>query len=307
MVRYLPSLKALRAFEAAAHHLSFTKGAEDLNVTQGAVSHQVKSLELQLGVKLFHRLHQGLTLTQSGQAYLPVVRDAFDRLAAGTELLLDHESAGVLTVSVSPNFASKWLVHRLGDFITRHPEIDLRIRASMGHTDFAREDVDMAIRHGDGHWPDLDVARLAAEEVFPVCSPTLMDGPTPLRIPADLCHHVLLHDLSRGGWPAWLTAAGVGDIDSTRGPVFNQTSMVIDAAVEGQGVALARSVLATADLLSGRLVQPFDVTIPADFAYYIVCPKIPAERPKISTFRTWLLNEAEIERQRLGALGERSD
>lgn len=307
MVRNLPSLNALRAFEAAARHLSFTKGAKDLNVTQGAVSHQVKALEGQLGVKLFHRLHQGLMLTRSGQAYLPVVREAFDRLAAGTEQLLDRENAGVLTVSVSPNFASKWLIHRLGDFSARHPEIDLRIRASMRHTDFAREDVDLVVRHGDGHWPGLDVVRLAAEEVFPVCSPRLVDGPTPLRVPDDLRHHVLLHDLSRGGWPAWLAAAGVSDIDCARGPVFNQTSMAIDAAVEGQGVALARSVLAAADLLAGRLVQPFDVTVPADFAYYIVCPKVTAERPKISTFRDWLLNEAEAERQRLGALGERSD
>ena len=168
MPRRLPSLNALRAFEAAARHESFTKAAADLNVTQGAVSHQVKALEAELGLKLFLRESKRLILTDPGRAYLEVVRDAFDRLAAGTEHLLQRENAGVLTVSMSPNFAAKWLIHRLGDFVATHPGIELRVSASMQHIDFAREDVDLAIRHGEGDWPGLHVTRLCTESLFPV-------------------------------------------------------------------------------------------------------------------------------------------
>src|SRR5881227_2888342 len=161
MPRQLPPLNALRAFEAAARSESFTRAAEELCVTQGAVSHQVKALEATLGIKLFNREHQRLVITDAGRDYLNVVRDAFDRIAVGTEQLLQRQNSGVLTVSTSPDFAAKWLVHRLGHFVEAHPEIDLRVSASLHHVDFAREEVDIAVRHGEGNWPGLDAALLS--------------------------------------------------------------------------------------------------------------------------------------------------
>jgi LysR family transcriptional regulator, glycine cleavage system transcriptional activator len=302
MTRRLPSLNALRAFEVAARHLSFTRAADELAVTQGAVSHQVKALERQLGVALFNRQNQRLTLTSAGQAYLPVVRDAFDRLAAGTEQLVAAEQSKRLTISVSPNFAANWLVPRIGHFVEQHPEIDLRINAALHHVDFAREDVDMAVRHGEGHWPELHVVRLCREELFPACSPKLLEGTHPLPAPADLRHHTLLHLDDRQDWRKWLDAAGVEGVDLAHGVVFNQASMAIRAAVDGQGVTLARTALVALLLLEGRLVRPFALALPARYAYYIVCPKATAERPKITLMRDWLLAEAAADEAKLAGL-----
>jgi LysR family transcriptional regulator, glycine cleavage system transcriptional activator len=302
MTRRLPSLNALRAFEVAARHLSFTRAADELAVTQGAVSHQVKALERQLGVALFNRQNQRLTLTSAGQAYLPVVRDAFDRLAAGTEQLVAAEQSKRLTISVSPNFAANWLVPRIGHFVEQHPEIDLRINAALHHVDFAREDVDMAVRHGEGHWPELHVVRLCREELFPACSPKLLEGAHPLPAPADLRHHTLLHLDDRQDWRKWLDAAGVEGVDLAHGVVFNQASMAIRAAVDGQGVTLARTALVALLLLEGRLVRPFALALPARYAYYIVCPKATAERPKITLMRDWLLAEAAADEAKLAGL-----
>lgn len=302
MSRRLPPLNALKAFEAAARHESFTRAAEELCVTQGAVSQQVKALEAELGLKLFVREPRRLVITGAGRDYLAVVRDALDRIAAGTERLLQRQSAGTLTVSTSPNFAAKWLVHRLGRFAELHPGIDLRVGAALHHVDFAREDVDVAIRHSDGDLPGLEVTRLCREELFPVCSPELATGPAALRRPADLARHTLLHLDSRQDWLKWLDAAGVTGVDLSRGPVLNQASMGIDAAVDGQGVALARTALAARDLLAGRLVRPFDLVLPVSYAYWIVCPKANAALPKIVTFRDWLLAEAAEETRRLEAM-----
>lgn len=292
MRRRLPPLNAIKAFEAAARNESFTRAAEELNVTQGAVSHQVKALEADLGLKLFLRERNRLILTDPGRAYLVVVRDAFDRLAAGTEHLLQRENAGVLTVSMSPNFAAKWLIPRLGGFVAMHPGIELRVSASMHHVDFAREDVDLAIRHGDGEWPGLHVTRLCTEALFPVCSPRLMQGHKPLRAPADLQNFTLLHSRERNDWATWLKAAGVERLDASRGIVFNQMSMAMDAATDGQGVALARTAIATWDLRAGRLVRPFGPMLRVPYAYYIVCPKATADRQKVATFRNWLISQA---------------
>lgn len=299
MLRRLPSLNALKAFEAAARHQSFTKAAEELFVTQGAVSHQVKALETELGLKLFNRERQRLIITEAGRAYLEVVRDAFDRVAAGTDRLLQLQRSGVLNVTTSPNFAAKWLVHRLGRFVEAHPDIDLRVSASLQHVDFARDDFDMAIRHGDGHWPSLDVTRLCVEELFPVCSPKFLRGRNALRSPQDLRRCTLLHVDDRRYWARWLETANVVSADADRGPLFNQASMAIDAAVDGQGVALARTALAAWDLRAGRLVRPFALALPAPYAYWIVCPKPTAGLPKISTFRAWLLAEAAEDAKRL--------
>jgi LysR family glycine cleavage system transcriptional activator len=304
MPRRLPSLNALKAFEAAARHESFTRAADELCVTQGAVSHQVKALEAELGFRLFHRERQRLVVTEAGRSYLDVVRDAFDRIAAGTERLLQRQSVGALTVSTSPNFAAKWLVHRLGRFAEVHRSIDLRVSASLHPVDFVREDVDVAVRHGDGNWSGLHVTRLCIEALFPVCSPKLLRGPHALRAPSALGHHVLLHLDDRRDWAKWLDAAGCAGADLGRGPVFNQASMAIDAAIEGQGVALARSALAAWDLLAGRLVRlPFGPPLPMPYAYWIVCPRATANLPKITAFRNWLVGEAEEDARRLDARG----
>jgi LysR family transcriptional regulator, glycine cleavage system transcriptional activator len=297
----LPQITALRSFEVAARCLSFTQAARQLNVTQGAVSHQVKGLEELLGVRLFHRERQQLRLTESGQGYLPFVREAIDRLKAGADFLAARENSGVLTVSVSPNFAAKWLVNRMGDFVQNQPDIDLRITASLQHVDFDSNDVELAVRHGHGDWPDLHVTKLAREEIFPVCSPELLRTTAAIRTPADLKDHVLLHDASRDDWPLWFAAAGLDAIDVSRGPGFDQTSIVIDAAIAGQGVALARSALAAHDIRTGKLVRLFDISLPAPYGYYIVGPKSNAAQPKIVRFRNWLLAEAEADARALAA------
>ena len=302
MTGRLPSLNALRAFESASRHLSFTRAASELNVTQGAISHHVKALEADFGFPLFVREHQTLRLTAAGAAYVPVVREAFDRLSLGTADFLRQERAGKLTVSMSPNFASKWMIHRLGRFAERHPDLDLRISPTVHRVDFLREDVDMAIRHGDGRWPDLHVARLCVEEFFPVCSPRLLESGIRMARPSDLGHATLLHDAGWRNWPEWLAAAGAPEIDASRGPSFDYLSNAIDAAVQGQGVALARTALAAADLLQGRLVRLFDVRLPTPFAYFIVCPKAVAAKPKIATFREWLLGEAAEDAEGLARL-----
>lgn len=297
-MRRLPPLNSIRAFEAAARHLSFTRAARELNVTQSAVSHQIKALEARLGVPLFRRLNRALLLTDEGQAYLPAVRDALDRLAEATERLLVGETSGTLTVSVMPSFAARWLVPRLARFRDLHPDIDVRLSASDKLVDFARDDVDVAIRYGRGTYPSLHVTRLLGEDVFPVCSPALRDGDPPLRRLADLARHTLLHDIVDDicpDWPTWLRLMGADGIDTSRGPVFSDSSMLLQAAVDGQGVALGRSALAAADLEAGRLVKPFDVRTPLDVAYYLVCPRSTAERPKIAAFRAWLLAEADAE------------
>ena len=287
-----PSLAAVRAFETAARTLSFTGAANELGQTQGAVSHQVSTLEARLGVKLFERQARGLKLTEAGERYLPLVRDSLERLRTAEDLVR-LERPSVLTVTMSPNFASKWLVPRLGGFSVTHPNLDLRISASVQHVDFNREDIDLAVRHGEGHWPELHVTRLCAEELFPVCSPSLLKAGPPIRTPADLAKHVLVHDRSRKHWRDWLAAFGVESTKDERGPVFDQTALAIDAALAGQGVALARTALASLDLIAGRLVRPLQEAIPAEYAYWIVCRKSAADAPKISQFRSWLIEQVQ--------------
>lgn len=290
MTRRLPPLNALRAFEAAARHLSFTKAADELHVTQAAVSHQIKALEEWLGLPLFRRINRGLVLTDAGQAYLPPLRDALDSMANATERLFRKDSAGALTISTMPSFAAKWLVMRLGRFQAAHPELDVRLHTTSQLVDFAQQDVDVAIRFGSGNWPDLRVERLLSEDIFPVCCPRLL--PT-LRRPEDLKNHTLLHDDYIITWGSWLTAAGVHGVDATRGQYFTDSALVLQAAMEGHGVALARQVLVADDLAAGRLVRPFDVTLTGEYAYYLAAPHHYFSRPKVKAFREWLFAEAE--------------
>ena len=302
MARRLPPLNALKAFEAAARHENFTRAAEELCVTQGAVSHQVKSLEHDLDVKLFIRGRQQLVITEAGKSYLVFIRDALDKIAIGTERLLQQQDAGILMVSTSPSFASRWLAHRLGRFAEIHPGIDLRISATLHHVDFAREDIDIAIRHGSGEANGLHVTRLCAEELVPVCSPALVNGRNPIRGPEDLSRHTLLHINDRNDWLRWIEAAGVKTVDASRGPILSQASMVLDAAAAGQGVALGRSALAALDLIAGRLIRPFRLSLPLQYGYWIVCPKTSAKLPKIVLFRDWLLAEAAEDARRVRCL-----
>jgi LysR family glycine cleavage system transcriptional activator len=301
MRRRLPVLNTLRAFEAAARHGSFTRAAEELCLTQGAISHQVKALEDELGVKLFNREHQRLVITQAGRAYLVEVGDALDRIAIATERLVERQRSGALTISTSPDFAAKWLVHRLGKFAQSHPEIDLRLSAAMHRVDFAREDVDVAVRHGKGDWEGLHVERLCAEQLFPVCSPRLVEAGNLTR-PADILKFPLLHLDTRDDWAVWLDSAGVAGADVSRGSIMNHASMLIDAAIDGQGIALARTVLAAWDLVHGRLVRPFAQALPLSRSYWIVCPKATASLPKIRTFNNWLLAEAAEDVRRVDEL-----
>jgi LysR family glycine cleavage system transcriptional activator len=302
MPRRLPALNALRSFEAAARHESFTRAAEELCVTQGAVSHQVKALEQEIGIKLFNRERQRLVITESGREYLAVVRDALDRIAFGTERLMQRQNSGGLTISTSPDFAAKWLVHRLGRFAEAHPDIDLRVSGTMHHVDFAGEEVDLAVRHGDGNWAGLHVERLCGDELFPVCSPKLVSGRQRLSRPADVLKFTLLHLEGRNDWSNWLESAGVADVAQPHGLVLNRSSMLIDAAAGGQGIALARTTLAAWDLVTGRLVRPFAHALRLSKNYWIVCPKATAMLPKVKKARDWLIAEAAEDLRRVSKL-----
>lgn len=292
MPRHLPPLSALRAFEAAARHLSFTRGGRELEVTQAAVSHQIRALEAYLGVKLFRRLSRGLVLTDSGQEYFTRVRDAFERLERATARLRRHETSGRLTVSVLPSFAARWLVPRLGRFRERHPSVDVHLAPDERLVDFASGAADVAVRYGGGSYRGLESLRLLEEELFPVASPRLFETGVPLGEPSDLRYHTLLHDELPDSWKRWLLAAGVEDVDPTPGPTYSDSSHLVQAAVEGQGVALARSVLAEAELRAGRLVRLFDQPLPSEFAYYLVYPETSAALPKVAAFRAWILEES---------------
>jgi LysR family transcriptional regulator, glycine cleavage system transcriptional activator len=301
MRRSLPPLNALRSFDAAARHQSFTRAAEELCVTQGAVSHSVKALETELGLQLFKRERNGLVITDAGRDYLAVVRDVFERLELGTDRVLKRQRSGTIAVSTSPDFAAKWLIARLGRFAEAHPEIELRLSATMHHVDFAREDVDLAIRHGNGNWLGLDAVNLTAEELFPVFSPSLMTNRGGIHEPEDVLRFPLLHLDDRLDWSRWLEAAGAPSEGLLHGPIVNHASMLIDAAIDGQGIALARTMLASSDLIAGRLVRLFQAALPLKNNYWIICPKATRSLPKIIAFRDWLLEEVDTERQRLAA------
>jgi LysR family glycine cleavage system transcriptional activator len=302
MRRSLPPLNALRSFDAAARHQSFTRAADELCVTQGAVSHQVKALEDELGVRLFSRARNGIVITHAGRDYLSVVREAFDRIALGTEQLVQRQRSGPLTVSTSPDFAAKWLVYRLGRFSAAHPEIEVNVSANMHHVDFASEEVDVAIRHGLGNWPGLDAVNLCREELFPVCSPGLVHRLGGIRGPEIIARLPLFHLNDRRDWLKWLEMAGLSGVRPLSGPVFNHASMLIDAIIVGQGIALARTTLAAADMLGGRLARLCSAALPLSNTYWIVCPKPARDLPKIVTFRQWLLAEAENDARSLALL-----
>jgi LysR family glycine cleavage system transcriptional activator len=292
MTARLPSLNGLRAFEAAARHLSFTNAAAELNVTQTAISHQIRRLEQELGISLFVRQNRGLTLTPEARDYLPGVRAAFNDLRLATDRLQRKDNDHVLTVSTLASLAAKWLLPRLSSFQEAHPRIDVRITTSTALVDFKGGDVDAAIRYGRGHWPGLRADWLTADQLFPVCSPALLTGDKPLRCPQDLANHVLLHT-SQGyddDWRLWLTAAGLPtSISKQPGLTFDLIFMTVQAAIDGIGVAIGRTTYVEGDIAKGRLVVPFKIALPADAGFYLVSPEASAEKPKLAAFRQWLL------------------
>lgn len=290
----LPPLTSLRAFEAAARHLSFTRAAEELHVTQAAVSHQVKSLEDFLGQPLFMRLTRALELTPAGEGYAPVLKEAFESIERATRRLMeDQDKQGVLNISVSPTFLSRWLIPRLAHWQEVHPQIELRLVSTPKLADFVRDGVDMAIRHGRGVWPGLAAQRLFQAKSVPVASPKLLAGPIPLARPEDLARHTLLHDLVEpDNWRIWLAAAGVKDIDPERGMRFGTGAEALQAAIEGAGVALARRAIIRRDIEEGRLAIPFDAPTSKEFAFYVVYPEASWKRPKVKAFCDWALGQA---------------
>ena len=290
----MPPLGALHAFEAAARLLSFKAAAEELHVTPGAVSQQIKLLEDRLGAQLFTRRARSIELTDAGRLLLSPAQQAFRMLADAVARIRASDGAQVLTVSLLPSFAALWLVPRLGTFRVRCPDVDVRISATPKVADLERDDVDIAVRCGLGNYPGLHVEHLLAEDLFPVCSPRLRKG---LKKPADLAHHTLLHDETRTEWALWLQAIGLPDLAATRGPSFSLWELALQAAVAGQGVALGRSALVTPYLESGQLVRPFQISTPSAFAYYVVCLPQRAQEPKIAAFRAWLQDEVAVSTQ----------
>ncbi|MEM7123693.1 MAG: transcriptional regulator GcvA [Pseudomonadota bacterium] len=288
----LPALNGLQAFEAVARHRSFTRAAEELRLTQTAISHRIGRLEAQLGFQLFLRHGRDVELSPAGQTYLPGVRSAFEALYRATTDLLDEGGSGELTVSTLVSFAAKWLVPRLADFQSAHPEVAVRILTSPLPVDFARESIDLAIRYGDGRWPGLRADLLLREETFPVCSPKLLADSGRLSCPEDLAGHVLIHNTAfPEDWARWLAAVGQPDLDAKAHLRFDLGFAAIEAAADGAGVAMGRRSLAGYDLSKGTLVAPFELRIPRQ-AYYLVAPRRGAERPKVKIFRDWLLTAA---------------
>lgn len=315
MVDRLPPLNALRAFEVAGRHRSFTRAARELHVTPGAVSHQIKSLEAFLGVTLFLRTPQSLELTPAGQACLPELQEAFQTLSRAMARLRESETPHALTIGVAPAFAARWLVGRLQRFTDAHPDINVKIAAGIDYVDVLRQDggpartlapapgnlADLTIRFGLGEYPGYSVEPLCASAVTALCSPRLLEGSHPLRDMTDLAHHTLLHDetvyfdANEPDWAYYLQRAGVGGVDVSRGPTFNNAIFALSAAADGAGVALSMPILARPELDSGRLVIPFEFRLPSRNTYCVVRPLDRPLSASAALFREWLLREAQGE------------
>lgn len=300
MLRHIPGLASLKAFDASARHLNFTRAAAELNVTPAAVSHQIKELEEAIGVPLFQRTSRHMQLTRQGMILKPAIGEALEGLTRALQRIRQLENPTQLRVTASPSIAAKWLVPRLDRFLETAPGADVRIDVSSEPLDFEREDIDVAIRFGDGNYPGLMVEKLFHDTLFPVCAPELLKGTKPLREPKDLPQFTLIHlewEAQGAVWPnwrMWMLAAGVKDFNDTRGLHFSQTSLALQAAIDGHGVALGDSTLVGDDLAAGRLIKPFELALrsPAQFAYHLITRRDTAERPMTKAFRNWIIAEA---------------
>lgn len=293
--RRLPSLNAVRSFDAAARHLSFTRAARELCVTQGAVSRMVQALEAELGVALFLRLGRHLALTPAGAAYHPHIMDALDRIAAATRSIKHMDGGGVLSISVLPTFAMRWLVPRLPRFQQQHPDILIDITTNERLVNFSTEPIDIGIRYGLGQWPNTEATLFMHEDVAVFCSPVLLQRGPPLRAPADLAAHRLLqHSTRAGAWARYFAACALAPPDLSQSPAFEHFFMVIEATAAGMGVALLPQFLATDELASGRLVRPYEQTLRNEQAYYVVHAPGAGRTRKIRLVKQWLLEEAQL-------------
>jgi LysR family transcriptional regulator, glycine cleavage system transcriptional activator len=295
MRRRLPPLNALRAFEAAARHESFARAAAELHITRTAVSHQVRHLENHLGTPLFKRGHRNVQLTESGVAYLLTLKTAFDLIDSGSQRLVERNRGNRLVVNVDQDFATLWLVHAIGRFYARHRDISIEIVATASFAPISEEAFDCAIHFGRGDWTGVTRERLATWSDFPVCSPVLRGR---VREPADLCHWPLLHDRSTEPWRHWLAAVGAdGVVDWSAGPIFNGTTLCLEAAMAGHGVTIGDDLLASRFLESGLLIAPFNVGVTGPDAYYLLIAEAAAKKPQVQAFRHWLLQEMRRRRR----------
>ncbi len=296
MSQPLPPLNWLRAFEAAARHLSFTKAAVELNLTQAAISKQIKNLEEHLGERLFQRKPRSLVLTQIGAAYLPRVMDSFSRLADGTEEVFGRRGNEVLTVRISVGYAVGWLGSRLHTFFAAYPDTPLRIVSSVWTDAYDKERFDFEIRYGSGTWPGLEADRLTHEVLEPLCAPSLLQQDPPLRSVEDLSNHRLLHVMGyEEGWASWLRHAGAVGVNPGQGIQFDTSLLAFEVAATGGGIALGRRSMSAREIKSGRLVRPFDIAVPIDEAFYLVAARDGPRHPDADRFRNWLLNVAALD------------
>ena len=297
-MKRLPPLKSLQAFEAAGRHLSFTEAARELNVTPGAISQQIRMLEDFLETLLFRRLNRSIALTADGQIFLPLISNGFEQFNEAVSMLGQKRSEGPLTITSAPSFVSKWLIPRLAKFKSAHPGIDVRIDTSDRLVDFRHEDIDVGIRFGNGVYPELDTVFLFSFDLIPVCAPQLMHQGNGLRKISDLRHHTLLHsnydELDPGfpDWAMWLKVVEAEQIDADHGIYFNQSDLLFQAALDGQGVALLANVMAEPEIRAGRLVQPFATRLPVKLNYHLVTSPAKSRIAKVAAFRAWILAES---------------
>lgn len=294
---FLP-LNGLRAFEVAARHMSFQNGAEELNVTPGAISQQIKKLEDILQTSLFHREGRAVSLTEAGRQLLPGLSAGFERLDEAVQLVRKSGAHNHITISATPSFAAKWLMPRLEHWTAKYPDIDIRISASLGLANFGPDGVDLAVRFGGGRYDGLTSTLLLEESFAVVCSPIFVDGTNQIKSPEDLRNHALIH--VTGGqsapgteWQEWLQTVGVEGVDTTRGLSFDDSSVAILAAIGGQGILLSRRALVENDIAAGRLALPFELNLPTDFAWHIVALEEKLNCPEVAAFRDWLLSEVQ--------------
>ena len=290
MPRRLPPLNSLKSFEAAGRLLSFTRAANELNVTQAAVSHQIKLIEDFLGLSLFIRYPRQLALTEQGRSLLPEVIEAFDKVSNAIGAISQEPSSKVISVRLAPSFAAKWLSPRLKYFWLQHPEIDLCLYHAHPAVEFDREQIDIAVTYGKGDWPGVVADPILSLDFYPVCTPAFMSNDRPLSNINNLRYYSLLHDANYECWSDWLKLAGLQQINANKGTIIDDTNVLIQAAVDGQGVALGSSAFVQDLLDSGRLIKPFDITLVNEFAYYVVCPEAHLKNPSVQAFKDWLLD-----------------